>query len=121
LINPVDEQIYATAASGTAEDVGRAVASAHAQLYGGPWSKLNGTHRAALLNNLVERDLEILADMDARAIGRSRMEPRMMDVPNAVAHLSAAAGWANQLQGRTIPSGATWGCARCRTWCASRR
>lgn len=107
LINPVDEQVYATAASGTADDVGRAVAAAHAQLYGGDWSKLNGAHRAVLLNNLatlVERDLEILADMDARAIGRSRMEPRMMDVPNAVANLRAAAGWANQLEGRTIPT-----------------
>jgi len=109
LINPVDEQVYPTAPSGMAEDVGRAVAAAYAQLYGGPLSKLNGTHRAALLNNLVnlvERDLAILADMDARAIGRSRMEPRMMDVPDAVAHLHAAAGWANQLEGRTIPS---WG------------
>ena len=104
--------MYATAASGTAEDVERAVAAAHAQLYGGAWSKLNGTHRAVLLNNLanlVERDLEILADMDARAIGRSRMEPRMMDVPNAVAHLRAAAGWANQLEGRTIPTGGYMG------------
>lgn len=112
LINPVDEQVYATAASGTAQDVDRAVAAAHAQLYGGAWSKLNGNHRAALLNNLaalVERDLEILADMDARAIGRSRMEPRMMDVPNAVSHLRAAAGWANQLEGRTIPTGGYMG------------
>ena len=112
LINPVDEQVVATAASGTPDDVGRAVAAAHAQLYGGAWSKLNGAHRAVLLNNLanlVERDLEILADMDARAIGRSRMEPRMMDVPNAVSHLRAAAGWANQLEGRTIPSGGYMG------------
>lgn len=111
LINPVDEQVYATAASGTAQDVDRAVAAAHAQLRGA-WSKLNGNHRAALLNNLaalVERDLEILADMDARAIGRSRMEPRMMDVPNAVSHLRAAAGWANQLEGRTIPTGGYMG------------
>lgn len=107
LINPVNEQVYATAAAGTALDVDRAVSAAHAQLHGGAWSKLNGTHRAALLNNLanlVERDLERLADMDARAIGRSRMEPRMMDVPNAVAHLRAAAGWANQMEGRTIPT-----------------
>lgn len=112
LINPVDEQLYATAASGTAQDVDRAVSAAHAQLYGGAWSKLNGGHRAALLNqlaSLVERDLEILADMDARAIGRSRMEPRMMDVPNAVSHLRAAAGWANQLEGRTIPTGGYMG------------
>ena len=107
LFNPVNEQLYATAASGTVHDADRAVRAAHAQSRGGAWSKLNGAHRAVLLNKLaalVERDLEILADMDSKAIGRSPMEPRMMDVPNAVANLRAAAGWANQLEGRTIPT-----------------
>jgi acyl-CoA reductase-like NAD-dependent aldehyde dehydrogenase len=42
--------------------------------------------------------------MDAQAIGRLPIEPRMMDIPNAVAHLRAAAGWANQLEGRSIPT-----------------
>ncbi|MDE2150789.1 MAG: aldehyde dehydrogenase family protein [Betaproteobacteria bacterium] len=112
LVNPVDEQVYATAACATAEDADRAVRAAHAQLHGGAWSKLNGAHRAVLLNklaSLVERDIETLADMDAKAIGRSPMEPRMMDVPNAVANLRAAAGWANQLEGRTIPTGGYMG------------
>lgn len=112
LVNPVDEQIYATAACATAADADRAVRAAHAQLHGGAWSKLNGAHRAVLLNklaSLVERDLELLADMDAKAIGRSPMEPRMMDIPNAVANLRAAAGWANQLEGRTIPTGGYMG------------
>ncbi|MEO8807051.1 MAG: aldehyde dehydrogenase family protein, partial [Burkholderiaceae bacterium] len=107
LFNPVTEEAFATAASGTADDVARAVAAAHAQLNGGAWSKLNCAHRGVLLNklaDLVERDIDALADMDARAIGRSPMEPRMMDVPNAVANLRAAAGWANQLEGRTIPT-----------------
>lgn len=112
LVNPVDEQVYATAACATAGDADRAVRAAHAQLHGGAWSKLNGAHRAVLLNklaSLVERDIETLADMDAKAIGRSPMEPRMMDVPNAVANLRAAAGWANQLEGRTIPTGGYMG------------
>lgn len=107
LVNPVDEEIYATAACATVGDADQAVRAAHAQLRGGAWSKLNGAHRAVLLNklaSLVERDIEMLADMDAKAIGRSPMEPRMMDVPNAVANLRAAAGWANQLEGRTIPT-----------------
>ncbi|MEP6873173.1 MAG: aldehyde dehydrogenase family protein [Burkholderiales bacterium] len=112
LVNPVTEDEYATAASGTAQDVARAVAAARAQLNGGAWSKLNCAHRGVLLNrlaDLVERDIDILADMDAKAIGRSPMEPRMMDVPNAVANLRAAAGWANQLEGRTIPTGGYMG------------
>jgi acyl-CoA reductase-like NAD-dependent aldehyde dehydrogenase len=112
LVNPVDEKPYASAACGTADDVERAVAAAHRQLHGGAWSRLNGAQRAVLLHklaDLVERDLESLADMDASAIGRSPMEPRMMDVPNAIAHLRAAAGWANQLEGRTIPTGGYMG------------
>jgi acyl-CoA reductase-like NAD-dependent aldehyde dehydrogenase len=107
LLNPVNEEAYATAACGTAQDVDRAVAAAQRQLHGGEWSRVNGAQRARLLNrlaDLVERDLDLLADMDATAIGRSPMEPRMMDVPNAIAHLRAAAGWANQLEGRSIPT-----------------
>lgn len=107
LVNPVDESIYATAAEGTPQDVARAVEAARAQLDGGPWSQLSGSQRGRLLSqlaDLVARDIDILADMDAQAIGRSPMEPRMMDVPNAVAHLRAASGWANLLEGRTIPT-----------------
>lgn len=51
----------------------------------------------------------MLADLDADAIGRSPLEPRRLDVPNAVANLRAAAGWANQLEGRTIPTGGYFG------------
>ncbi|MCW5660328.1 MAG: aldehyde dehydrogenase family protein [Burkholderiaceae bacterium] len=112
LVNPIDEKPYASAACGTAEDVERAVAAAHRQLHGGAWSRLNGAQRGVLLHklaDLVERDLERLADMDASAIGRSPMEPRMMDVPNAIANLRAAAGWANALEGRTIPTGGYMG------------
>lgn len=112
LVNPITEDVFGTAACGTAEDVARAVAAASSQLNGGAWSQLNGAQRGMLLiklADLVERDTVALADMDANAIGRSPMEPRMMDIPNAVANLRAAAGWANLLEGRTIPSGGYMG------------
>ncbi|NUT64970.1 aldehyde dehydrogenase family protein [Pseudomonas corrugata] len=112
LINPVTEQIYGSAARGTAEDVNRAVAAARKQLEGGAWSKLDGAQRGRLLlklADLVERDTDLLADMDADAIGRSPIEPRRLDIPNVLANLRAAAGWANQLEGRTIPSGGYFG------------
>jgi len=112
LVNPVDETPYASAACGTAGDVDRAVRSAHHQLRRGTWSRLTGAQRGLLLHrlaDLVQRDTDRLADMDAHAIGRSPMEPRMMDVPNAVANLRAAAGWANALEGRTIPNGGYMG------------
>jgi len=112
LIDPVTEQVYGSSARGTADDVNRAVAAAHGQLEGGAWSQLDGAQRGRLLiklANLVERDSELLADLDANAIGRSPMEPRRMDLPNTIANLRAAAGWANQLEGRTIPTGGYFG------------
>ncbi|RBH58896.1 MULTISPECIES: aldehyde dehydrogenase family protein [Pseudomonas] len=112
LVNPVTEQVYASSARGTAEDVDRAVAAARSQLEGGAWSQLDGAQRGRLLSklaDLVERDTERLADLDANAIGRSPIEPRRMDLPNAIANLRAAAGWANQLEGRTIPTGGYFG------------
>lgn len=112
LIDPVTEQVYGSSARGNAADVDRAVAAAHAQVEGGAWSQLDGAQRGRLLSklaDLVERDSEQLADMDANAIGRSPMEPRRMDLPNAIANLRAAAGWANQLEGRTIPTGGYFG------------
>ncbi|WP_210644963.1 aldehyde dehydrogenase family protein [Pseudomonas sp. Tri1] len=112
LINPVTEQVYGSSARGTSADVDRAVEAARSQLEGGPWSQLDGAQRGRLLSklaDLVERDTELLADLDANAIGRSPVEPRRMDLPNAIANLRAAAGWANQLEGRTIPTGGYFG------------
>ncbi len=112
LVNPVTEQVYGSSARGTREDVERAVAAARHQLERGDWSQLGGAQRGRLLAklaDLVERDSELLADLDANAIGRSPVEPRRMDLPNAIANLRAAAGWANQLEGRTIPTDGYFG------------
>jgi len=112
LVDPVTEQTYGSTARGTTVDVDRAVSAAHQQLEHGAWSQLDGAQRGRLLSklaDLVERDTEVLADLDANAIGRSPVEPRRLDIPNAIANLRAAAGWANQLEGRTIPSGGYFG------------
>ncbi len=126
LVNPVDEQPYATAARGTAADVPPTCsAPARAeQLEGGAWSRLAGIQRGRLLSrlaDLVERDTDLLlADMDAHAIGRSPMEPRMMDVPNAVANLRARPAGPTNSKAAPFPRRATWGSARSPTPCASR-
>ncbi len=107
LVCPVDERVFATAALGTAVDVDSAVKAARAQLDGGEWSRLDGARRALLLNKLatlVERDAAMIADMDARAIGRLPSELMMLDLPNAIGSLRAAAGWADKIEGRTIPT-----------------
>ncbi|WP_269620909.1 aldehyde dehydrogenase family protein [Zhongshania sp. BJYM1] len=107
LISPVDESEFATCARGTKEDLDVAVSAARGQFDGGEWSKLSGSDRGVLLNklaDLVERDSALIADMDARCIGRVGIEPTLLDLPNSVQTLRTSAGWADKIEGRTIPT-----------------
>ncbi|WP_428424328.1 aldehyde dehydrogenase family protein [Methylibium sp.] len=107
LFSPVNEQVHARAARGTAADVSAAVAAARRQLDGGAWSKLSGADRGQLIHrlaDLVERDAGKIADMDATCIGRPPIEPRLLDLPNAIGTLRTSAGWADKIEGRTIPT-----------------
>ncbi len=107
LTNPATEEVYATSSAGTAADVDRAVAAARAQLDGGAWSRLPGSQRGQLLQrlaDLVERDAALIAAMDANSIGRPGGEPMLLDLPNAIGTLRTSAGWADKIEGRTIPT-----------------
>lgn len=106
-IDPVSEAVAGTSAAGTAADVDTAVRAARRELDGGAWSKLPPTARGQLIHrlaDLVQRDAELIADMDAQAIGRPAIEPRLLDLPNGIGTLRTAAGWADKLEGRTIPT-----------------
>lgn len=88
VMSPVTEQVIATSAKGTLAGVNAAVAAARAQFDGGAWSQLTGAQRGVLINklaDLVARDSELLANMDAGCIGRVPIEPRLLDLPNAIA------------------------------------
>ncbi|TAM13079.1 MAG: aldehyde dehydrogenase family protein [Nevskiaceae bacterium] len=105
--NPATEEVIATAALGTAEDVDAAVSAARAQFDGGSWSRLSGAERGLLISrlaDLVERDAELIADFDATCIGRPPVEPRLLDLPNAIGTLRTSAGWADKIEGRAIPT-----------------
>jgi acyl-CoA reductase-like NAD-dependent aldehyde dehydrogenase len=83
------------------------VAATRAQLDGGAWSTMPGSQRAILINklaDLVERDADKIADMDASCIGRPPIEPRLLDLPNAIGTLRTSAGWADKIEGRSIPT-----------------
>lgn len=107
LFSPATEERIATSAKGTVEDVDAAVKAARAQLDGGEWSRLSGSQRGQLIHrlaDLVARDAELIADMDASCIGRPPIEPRLLDLPNAIETYRTSAGWADKLEGRTIPT-----------------
>jgi acyl-CoA reductase-like NAD-dependent aldehyde dehydrogenase len=107
VINPAREEVIARVPNGGREEIDAAVAAARAQFDGGAWSKLSGPERGALIHklaDLVERDAGQLARLDALCIGRPFMEPTILDLPNAIATLRHFAGWADKIEGRTIPT-----------------
>jgi acyl-CoA reductase-like NAD-dependent aldehyde dehydrogenase len=105
VIGPADEKLLANVAAASSADVDRAVKSARAA-FDGAWSAVSGAQRGRLINklaDLVERDIETLARLEAVDIGRPVFEPRVMDLPSAIATLRTFAGWADKVEGRVIP------------------
>lgn len=107
VINPARDEVIALVAAGGSAEIDAAVAAARGQFDGGEWAQMSGPQRAALINklaDLVERDAQQLAKLDALCIGRPFAEPQMLDIPNGIATLRHFAGWADKIEGRTIPT-----------------
>ena len=105
-INPATEAELAVVASGTAEDVDQAVGAARSQL-DGEWGALPGVARGRILNkiaDLIERDGDILARLEALDIGKPIGQPTILDIPNAAATFRHFAGWADKVTGSVIPT-----------------
>ena len=112
-INPATGELLVRVASGSADDIDRAVNAARAALEGA-WGATSGVARGALLYrlaDLVERDAAELARLEALDVGKPVGQPGMLDVPNAVATFRHFAGWADKIQGTTIPTAGYLGMA----------
>ena len=105
VISPSTEETIAEVAAAAEADVGAAVAAARAQFDGAAWSQLTPADRGRLLYrlaDLIERDIEILATLEAHDVGRPAFEPRMVDLPHVVDVFRHFAGWADKIEGRWI-------------------
>ncbi|MEF2977230.1 phenylacetaldehyde dehydrogenase StyD [Subtercola sp. YIM 133946] len=110
-LNPATGQPLAEVSDGSAADIDEAVAAARAAL-NGEWKTTPGAVRGQLLNriaDLIERDGAYLARLEALDIGKPLAQPGMLDVPNAAATFRHFAGWADKVQGTTIPTGGAMG------------
>ncbi|MGL4767295.1 MAG: aldehyde dehydrogenase family protein [Formosimonas sp.] len=79
IICPTDESIIAQAAEGSAQDAQLAIAAARAAFDSGPWRETTTRSRAILLNRiaaLIDRDAEILAQMETLNTGKTLTESR---------------------------------------------
>ena len=104
-IAPATATVLTEIALAGTEDVDLSVQAAHRAL-SGPWSRMSGWDRSKLLHrlaDLVERDLHILAKLEALDIGRPVAEPTHVDIPSAIATLRTYAGYADKVEGRSIP------------------
>ena len=96
--NPATGEVLARIATGTAEDVDRAVKAARAALPG--WQSLTGHQRARFLYAFARqvqkwsRRLAVLESMDN---GKSIRESRDIDIPLVARHFYHHAGWAQLL------------------------
>ena len=107
VINPAKEELLAKVAAAKPEDVDAAVRAARAQFDGGEWSKMDGVERGKLLYRLaelIERDKDHIAMLETLNLGRPLMEPTILDLPMAIGTVRYFAGWADKIEGRTIPT-----------------
>jgi acyl-CoA reductase-like NAD-dependent aldehyde dehydrogenase len=106
LINPATEEPLCDVSFAGPDDVAAAVTAARDALHGDAWSKLGGAGRAKLLwklADLVERDATEIATLETLNQGKPIFESYMVDVPFVVSLLRYFAGWADKIEGETIP------------------
>ncbi|HDR9288334.1 TPA: aldehyde dehydrogenase family protein [Burkholderia multivorans] len=100
-IDPSDETVIASVAAGTAEDIDLAVAAARRAFDEGPWPRMTGAERAAVLRSIAQRirdRLPELAELEVRDNGKPLPEA-MWDLGDAAGCFDFYAGLAEQLDG----------------------
>jgi aldehyde dehydrogenase (NAD+) len=121
-LNPATGEVLARVAEGGAEDVARAVAAARAAFEDGPWARMSGGERGRVLNriaDLLERDAETIARLESQDNGRPIRETSAQAtiVPRWYRYF---AGWADKIQGETIPVEGPFLNYTMRHWASSR-
>lgn len=104
-INPATEETLTEVYEAGSKDVDLAVEAA-AEAFENEWSQISSYERSKLMNrlaDLMERDIEILAQLDTLDNGKSINEMLSADLPNAIENLRYFAGWTNKNYGETIP------------------
>ena len=87
------------------EDVSAAVQAAREAFDKGPWPKLKPAARERMvlkLADLLEKNAEEFAEIEAVNSGRTLINTRLFDVDLSVDYLRYMAGWATKIHGKTI-------------------
>ncbi len=104
-INPATGETICQVAEASAQDVDQAVKAARKALESGPWKTMDAADRGKLmfkLADLVEENAEELAVLEAHNSGKTINDARG-DVQGVLNTLRYYAGWADKIEGRTVP------------------
>ena len=105
-IHPATEEVICEVAEGDKEDVDAAVDAAREAFDNGPWSKMDARDRGQLmykLADLIEEEADELAALETLDNGKPISDSRAADIPLVIDCLRYYAGWADKIQGTTIP------------------
>ena len=105
VVNPATGETICHVAQASPADVDRAVKAARKALESGPWSKMDAVDRGRLMFGLadsIEKDAEELAQLESLESGKTIRDSRG-DMVGVVNTLRYYAGWADKIEGRTLP------------------
>jgi aldehyde dehydrogenase (NAD+) len=105
-VNPSTGEEICQVAEADVADVDNAVRAARAAFEQGPWRKMNASERGQLLHrlaDLIENNADKLAQIESLDNGKPVSVAKRVDVAKTVACYRYFAGWADKVQGRTIP------------------
>lgn len=105
-INPATGDTICQVAEGDKADIDLAVQAARTALTSKPWARLSAAKRGRLiykLADLIEDNTKELAALETLDNGKPIRDSMNVDIPGTVAIYRYFAGWADKIQGKTIP------------------
>ncbi|MFZ0319142.1 MAG: aldehyde dehydrogenase family protein, partial [Candidatus Sulfotelmatobacter sp.] len=105
-VNPSTGEEICQVAEADAPDVDKAVQAARRAFDQGPWRKMRASERGRLLHrlaDLIEQHAEQLARLETLDNGKPLSIAKAVDVTKTIACYRYFAGWADKVQGKTIP------------------
>ncbi len=112
-INPATEEVICEVAEADAADVDRAVTAARRAFESGPWARMSASDRGRLmykLADLIEANKQELAALETLDNGKPLRDSLGADLPLTIACYRYYAGWADKIQGKTIPVNGPYFC-----------
>ncbi len=113
-INPSTGEVVARVAEADSADVNKAVKAAREAFEpSAPWRRMSASQRGYLLNrvaDLMEEHLDELAALESLDNGKPYSIAKAADLPLSIACYRYYAGWADKIQGKTIPVNGDYFC-----------